>query len=138
MHGMKCKTLVEFIEFSLNGGSIEELLIEEEAERGRTIIRPGNAEWLPKADWDRLTITSQDVASVRLVAIKAAYPGTEAFRRLCEALKANALVPHVVTPTLELAQRLKMWKWKKHIRGVDFDQEVWWTPTKLSGVHRRW
>jgi hypothetical protein len=126
---MKAETLIDAIMAKLySGKSIEQILTDYETDRGFSVIRPGDVEWLPLADWLPMTIVSSNGTIVRLVAISAQTPGTGAFRRLCEALRAIGLVPHVVSPMREMQEKLRRWKWRRHVRGEGLERQEWWTP----------
>lgn len=130
---MQVQTLIDAIEQMLNSGkSMDQILTDHETERGFFVIRPGEVDWLPLADWMSLTIVSLGGGVVRLVAIWAREPDNGAFRRLCMALKAKGLTPHVVAPMPEMQAKLKRWGWRRHVKGSMLDREEWWTPKKAS------
>lgn len=138
---MKVSKLVEIIDaledILESGKDAEQILCEKEAESGFMVIRPGEVDWLPLSDWDSMTIVSMQPPVVRLVAIWARIPDNGAFRRLCEALKAKGLVPHVVAPVPEMQERLRRWRWRRHARGNWLDHEEWWTPRAKAPESRR-
>jgi uncharacterized NAD-dependent epimerase/dehydratase family protein len=128
---MNAQELIDAVMATLDSGkSMDQVLIAHEAARGFVVIRPGEVEWLPLTDWEPLTIVSQKGHVVRLIAIWARNPGTGAFRRLCENIKRDGSIPHVVAPMRDMQDRLKKWGWRRRTKGMGLDRQEWWTPRK--------
>lgn len=109
------------------GGSISEVMRDDERAAGHKVILPGEVEWLPLADWDPTIVVSLDGNKVRLVAILARNPGNGAFRRLVATIAASGLTPQIIAPTNEMRATVKRWGWRIRTKGSGFEaQEIWY------------
>ncbi len=100
-----------------------------EIARGRVVIRPGTAPWLPSEDWHRDTICSIDGQEARLILLVATRPGAGAFTRTLAGLALAGLRPAVIEPTRELAATLRRRGWGCDVIGRDFEtRETSWRP----------
>jgi hypothetical protein len=110
-------------------------MIEHERNLGFTIVRVGEADFLPESDWLPGTIVSTDGARVRLVALLARKPGHGAFRRLVKALIERSFEPVVVEPFARLQDHLERegWKRRRIERGQAGAHEVWYPRRSADG-----
>jgi hypothetical protein len=125
---MRTAAIDRLIAALASGRRVYEVMREDERRAGRTVIVPGDVEWLPAADWDETVVVSLDGQQVRLIAILAKNPGNGAFRRLIAAICAAELVPIISTPTNEMRETLKRWGWKGKIHGWGEQSEELWKP----------
>jgi hypothetical protein len=108
--------------------SSKDYMIAHERSMGFTIVRVGEADFLPASDWSPATIVSTDGARVRLVALLARNPGRGAFRRLVRALIERGFEPVVVEPIGLLAGHLERegWRWRRIERGQQGAHVIWY------------
>ena len=97
-----------------------EAMRQDERDLGHRIIVPGDEPWLPKADWPDNIVITQAGKEVRIIAIYAREPGTGAFRRMIDGIKAAGLTPVVVCPFRNMEDILRRWGW-----APDFKNEEW-------------
>lgn len=120
------------------GVCISSLIAGIETQAGNTVVRPGDADWLPKQDWEPGTccsVTSDGIA--RLVLLHAKVSGAGAFARLVEGVHAAKLIPHVIAPTSEFAQTLNRHGWRAGLRGTRDGQEHVWTQRRRAGAAQK-
>jgi hypothetical protein len=103
----------------------------DEAAEGRQVVLPGEATWLPRADWDDDCVVSLDGNCVRLVCLQARRPGHGAFHRLLDALAAEGLQPVVVEPLGPLEATLQRWGWCSRTVGRGIYRQRHWTRPRL-------
>jgi len=118
-----------FAKIMSDGYSPSQAIADDELAAGRTVIRPGDAPWLPTSDWNPGSVCAIDGIYARLILIDALRPGTGALTRTLSAIKAAGMIPCVVDPTRELAATLTRRGWKSRLHGSTFeDRETRWTP----------
>lgn len=104
-------------------------IVESECRRGRTVIRPGDVDWLPERDWMPGTVCSVACRSVRLVLLHARHPGSGAMTRTLAMLSMAQLMPAIIDPTPELAATLSRHRWRGRVHGRSFEtRETVWKP----------
>lgn len=102
-----------------------------EASRGHQAVFPGEASWLPAADWPEDIVVTRDGNRVRIVAIYAKEPGCGVFSRLVSNIIRSGLVPVVIAPMGEMVDILTGWGWHRRIVGSTFqDRCDEWFPTR--------
>jgi hypothetical protein len=92
-----------------------------EREAGHEVVLPGEAAWLPAADWSEACVVSLDRAraEVRIVVVISLRPGS--FRRLVEAVRLAGFTPVVVGPMGPVMPAiLKRWGWRGDYRGYEY------------------
>lgn len=83
---------------------------------------------IPAKDWEAALVTL-DGEKARLVLLHASAPGTGAFRRLVEGVKAAGYTPAVIEPTgADMPAIMKRWRWKRRQVGRGFDTYSEYTP----------
>lgn len=106
-------------------------ITQAETARGYRVIRPGDAPWLPAADWKPASVASIDGSTVRLVLLDAIEPGTGALTRCLAMIALHGLTPAVIDPTRELAATLTRRGWTGRQVGSTFeDRETVWRPSE--------
>ena len=124
---MSLETLLDKI--MQDGYNPSQAIADSESAVGHTVIRPGEASWLPADDWNPGSVCSINGMFARLVLIDALRPGTGALTRTLAAIKSAGMIPCVVDPTRELAATLERRGWKSKQHGTTFeDRETRWTP----------
>lgn len=102
-------------------------IIAHEIAHGFTVIRPGDVEWFPLAQWDRRSIASICGQRVRLVALDARNPGQGSLRALIAAIERAGYVPVIVEPSNRLTASLKRWGWKhRRLRRGSEAESIWY------------
>lgn len=102
--------------------------VEMEENRGHRVVRPGDRDWLPKADWCDETICSISGPLARLVLLVARHPRKGAFTRLLAAVRAAGLYPVVASPTGSFEAYLVASGWRQEIVGTGFLRDDLWHP----------
>jgi len=121
---------------AMAASSPEARLERFECSMGYQVVRPGEAAWLPPADWLAMTICSTDGKRVRLVALAAVNPGQGSMRRLIAAIRAAGLEPVVVEPSGLLIAVLLRWGWRSRRVGQGFAAHNVWYAKKEPRVKR--
>jgi hypothetical protein len=110
---------------------IEEIMRQDERERGNRVVKPGDEPWLLETDWpDHIVISVTSKREVRIIAIIAKKPGAGAFTRLVGLIRSAGLVPVVLAPSNEMRTTLRRWRWRQRYVGHGFDSEEQWRPPR--------
>lgn len=127
---MSSQALVELLHNILSGHHDPvAAIVQSEQERGFTVVRPGEAPWLPLADWRPASVCSIHGDEARLVLLHAFRPGGGALTRTLAQLAMCRLRPAVVDPTPELAAALQRRGWRGRAVGRTFEtRETVWRP----------
>lgn len=125
--GVSADYLVRLLD-RMRTSPIHEIMRRDEIERGRLVIRPGDAPWFSASEWEPTCVASMQGDDVRLIAILARRPGEGAFRRLIASIVAAGKRPVVVAPSVEMRATLKRWGWRGRTVGRDIETEERWTP----------
>ncbi len=124
----RATNLTETVDRLLRIGPVAAMREDEEA-AGFTLLTPGDRPWFLRVDWPDNAIVSTDGKSVRIVAIIAQRPGTGAFRRMVDGIRADGLTPIVVEPIgTTMPAILKRWGWKRKRVGRGFQAHDTWQP----------
>lgn len=121
--------LVNLLAFG-GGNMLLHDIIELEKMRGFTVVRPGECDFFPLADWKPSSICSFDGTRVRIVLVEARAQKTGAFTRLVENIRDLNLTPIVVEPHSRLAAVLHRWGWKCRRHGHNDTTETIWYPRR--------
>lgn len=105
-----------------------EATAEYERDRGRVVVRPGEAAWLSPADWEPDTVCSLAGREARLVLLVARNPGSGSLGRLLAAVDEAGLEPIVCAPSHRLQDHLTRHGWISARQGEGFMAEEEWRP----------
>lgn len=110
---------------------------EQEAIKGWTVIFPGDRPWLSASDWPHDVVISECRTHVRIVAIQALRPKCGAFSRLVDGILLVRKMPLVVSPIGQIMPAiLRRWNWRCRVRGDGWDAEEIWRPSR-QWIERR-
>lgn len=127
---MSLGELIDAVMAHSAGRPIWQVMRDDEAAAGRSIILPGSEPWLSADDWDATITVSRDGKEVRLVAILAKLPGNGAFRRTVSGILGAGLVPVIIAPAVLMRETMKRWGWAVRHVGSGWDHEEQWRPRK--------
>lgn len=108
-------------------------IVESETSRGFRVVRPGNVDWFPPADWRPASIASISGNQIRLVLLHAHTSNGGALTRLLD--RTITYDVSIIDPTAQLVAALKRRGWCGRTAGHSFEtrEQVWRKSAEQKG-----